>query len=107
MKILWIAKTEPMAEQLAELAELFPGAEVEMDLREVRTTMELVTRIRAGKYDEVVAVVPWSMLSQLTERGIYSLYPKIRRVGKVMEHVGIFRVESVDLKLRPLKTATA
>jgi hypothetical protein len=102
MKILWIAKTKPMGEQLDELVRLFPGAEVEVDLREVRNTTELVTRIRAGKYDEVVAVVPWSMLSQLTERGIYPLYPKIRRERGTIQHIGIFRCESVDLNLRTL-----
>lgn len=105
MKILWIAKSDPMPEQLAEIDKLFPGAEIEIDLREVRNTAELVTRIRAGKYDEVVAVVPWSMLSQLTERGIYPLYPKIRRVGRRMEHIGIFRCESVDLNLRAITAA--
>jgi len=105
-RILWIAKSEPMAEQLKELKELFPGCTVEIDLREVRSTEELVKRIRAGQYDETVAVVPWSMLSQLTERGIYPLFPKIRRVNGTMQHVRIERCEGVDIKLRPVSKAS-
>jgi hypothetical protein len=107
MKILWISKTKPMPEQLDALAKLFPGAAVELDLREVKGTTDLVTRIRAGKYDEVVALVPWSMLSQLTERGIYPLYPKISRAGGKMTHVGIFRCSGASLDLQPLTPASA
>jgi hypothetical protein len=102
MKILWISKSQPMPEQRAELDRLFPNADVEIDTREVGGASQLVERIRAGKYDEVVAVVPWSMLSQLIERGIHPLYAKIRHAGGAIKHVGIYRLESINMKLRPV-----
>jgi hypothetical protein len=103
MKILWISKNNPMQEQLDALKVLFPAAQIEVDTRDVRNTEELVARIRSGKYDEIVAVIPWSMLKQLLSRGIYPLYAKIERdKNGSMRHVGIERVESIDMKTRPL-----
>lgn len=102
--ILWLAKTSPLPAQRAELEVLYPGHTLEIDNREYRSAEELVVRIRASKCDEVVAMVPWSLLSQLCSRGIYPLYARIRRVKGKIEHVAIERCEGVDLKLRKIVT---
>lgn len=102
-RILWLAKNEPMAEQLEDLKRLFPGAEVVLDTKEVRSTEDAITRIRAGRYTEVVAVLSWSILSQLTQRGIYPIYAKVSRVKGELKHTGFFVCRGVDIKLDPLE----
>lgn len=114
-KILWLSKHAPLPAQLRELDRLWPGCSVSQDVSPFADASEIVRRVHAGGFQEVVVVAPLSVLHQLCQRGIMPLRAEMTRVqylgdpqreinvnGRVMRFVGFKRVNRMELILEDI-----
>lgn len=80
-KVLWVSRHTPGDKQFAELRRLF-GSDVwvQQDSRPISYNDgagDVLGRMRAGGYDEVVLVAPISILDELCRQGVNPLWPRM------------------------------
>lgn len=103
-KILWISRHSPCKSELVELYKMYPQAEVTYIKEKV--SAEFISEI--GKnYDDIICIVPLSVLRKLVENGIHPLFPQTVEVnddnydfvyrGKKYKFVAFRRVKDVQL----------
>lgn len=85
MRILWLSRHSPLPAQLAELRRLWPGCTVDQDVQPFGDAAEIVRRVRAGGYDEVVVVAPLSVIDQLCQRGLRPLRAEMDQVDRLTD----------------------
>ena len=73
VKILWISRHEPLPAQEQELKEIFGEVEIIRYKFTVRDVDHVLALKKALKADELVCVLPLSILRQLCERGVHPL----------------------------------
>ena len=80
-RIVWMsAKHSPSQEQLAELDRLFPGCQVIIERNTWRDVDEIINAFDAMGGDEMVTVLPLTLVRKLTERGIKPLHAQMVEV---------------------------
>lgn len=72
--ILWISRHPILPKQKQELRRIFGECEVWQFKNKVRDIAHIFELIQKSKADEVVTVLPLSIIMQLVERGIKPLY---------------------------------
>ena len=79
-RILFISRHYLLPVQIAVLQRKFPHAEIihhTTGVRDVNHVQELIEQHRA---DEIIVILPLSIIKELCKRGIYPLYPKMQRL---------------------------
>ena len=81
MGILWLSRHNPLPAQVRELQRVFgDGVVIDIDSRPFASAEDIVERVRAGGYNEVVLVAPLSMVAKVVEMGIKPLFADMERI---------------------------
>jgi hypothetical protein len=81
-KLLLVSRHRPRPEQVTEL-EKYYGEEVEIHRfrQTVRDVDQIITAYTKGRYDDLIVVLNMHLLSELTERGVKPLSPRMGRTA--------------------------
>lgn len=80
-KILWISKHPPLLKQIQELNRRFGTVEIIQYAGFVIDANHVKQLILKYQADDVVTILPLTMIQKLCELGIKPIYPKIRQVS--------------------------
>ncbi len=115
-KVLWYSRHHPLKSQLAALAMLpgyVDGDAIELVLfKDQKASVEEVVRmLNDGKFDDLVTIVPRTVMEKLSEFGWAPLYPEctlgtetdheFKYHGKYLKFKWFRRVAAVKLVLEP------
>lgn len=103
-----------MPKQIEELQRIF-GEEVStIQINKVKDADHVLDLMREFKVDEVVAVLPLSIIMRLVEKGVYPLYAEMEEVkkgeadyidersGKRYVFKGFSRIKGISINKEPL-----
>lgn len=77
-KILWMSRNEPLTSQVQALKGLYgKDARVVQDPDPFDTADTIISRFRAGKFDDMVVVAPLSVIQKLCEKGLNPLWAQM------------------------------
>ncbi|MDQ7814276.1 MAG: hypothetical protein RDU25_00505 [Patescibacteria group bacterium] len=103
-KILWLSRHHPDEGKERELRRVFGGeVDVHVDDRPLSPdgAQDVLGRMRSGGFAEVVLVAPTSILSELCQRGIKPLWPKMLQDRQTFE--GFDRVLGIRKNLEDVQ----
>lgn len=79
-KIFWLSRHKPLDSQRKELERIFGEILLLQDAKPFSNAREIIERFEEGKFDEIVAVAPLSVIAHLTELGIKPLWAEMKQV---------------------------
>lgn len=82
-RILWLSRHPPLPAQRRELERLWPGCSIDQQVRPYLDAAEIVRRVQDDGYDEVVVVLPLSVIDHLCRRGLRPLRAEMEPVPRV------------------------
>lgn len=114
-KILWLSQHKPLPRQIAELERLFGEVLISQDVNPFENAEEIVRRTQKGRYDDVVAVAPLSVIARLCEFGLKPLWAEMRQTqsqrdsdlsysGRFYQFVRFRRIKAVKLEFEEIET---
>ncbi|MEM4976419.1 MAG: hypothetical protein QXT64_03735 [Desulfurococcaceae archaeon] len=113
-RILWISRHPPLPKEVEELERIFGKVQILQYASGVRDADHVIRLIKQYGADEVVTILPLSIIMRLTERGIHPLWPECVQVengeydfidegsGRKYKFVRFVRVREVKLVTEPL-----
>jgi len=106
--VLWLSRHEPQEEQIKELEKVFGGIEIVQVSKTVSGAMEVLKLMQENETDELVAVLPISLIAELTEKGVHPLRAVMKRElneegEAIFTHEYFERVMRVDIISHPLE----
>ena len=86
-RILWVSRHPPLLKQLQELQRIFGDYEIHQYAGFVRDVDHLVELMRLYQADEVVTILPLSIIYRLVaEKGIHPIWPEMEQVNDLGQY---------------------
>jgi len=85
MKILWLSRHSPLPAQIKELKKKFGDVQIIQYNKKVRDSQHVLELMRKYEADEIVAVLPLSIIARLCELGIKPLYMEMELLHECKE----------------------
>ena len=113
-RVLWISRHPPLPKELEALEKAFGKVQVFQYAGRVKDAEHAVSLIKQYEADEVVTILPLSVIMRLCELGLHPLWPECVQVrsgdydfvdegsGRKYRFVRFVRVKGVELKVEPL-----
>ena len=100
MRILWVSRHPPQKEQVDELNSIFGSVDIIFYPERISSAKEVADALIEKKADDLVVVLPQSMIADLTSMGITPIKAIMRRELKpygevVFHHQGFERIKEV------------
>jgi len=80
-RILWLSRHDPLPSQIERLKKIFGDVVVIKDSKPFSGAEDIANRFRNGKYDDLVAVAPLSVIAKLIEMGIKPIWAEMELVN--------------------------
>jgi len=112
-RILWISRHPPLLKEVEALEKAFGKVQILQYAGFIRDADHVIQLIQQYRADEVVTILPLSIVMRLCERGIRPLWPECVQVnndydfvdegtGKKYKFVRFVRIKGVKLDTEPL-----
>jgi len=77
-KILWISKHKPLQKQVEELKRIFGNIEIVLWDQKVKDVNHILKLIKKFNANEVIPILPLSIIQRLVENGIKPLWSEMK-----------------------------
>ncbi|MEM4592326.1 MAG: hypothetical protein QW196_02895 [Sulfolobales archaeon] len=113
-RILWISRHPPLPKEVEALERAFGKVQILQYAGFVRDVDHVIQLIKQYRADEVVTILPLSIIMRLCERGIKPLFPECIQVegedydfvdegsGRKYKFIRFVRVKAVKLETEPV-----
>lgn len=112
-KILWISRHFPNKKEFEELKRIFGEFQLFQYAEKVKDADHVLQLMKQYEADEIVTILPLSIIMRLCEKGIKPLFPECKQVdegydfidegsGKKYKFIRFVRVKGVILDVEPL-----
>lgn len=112
-RILWISRHPPLPKQVKELERIFGKIQLFQYASGVRDADHVIRLIKQYHADEVVTILPLSIIMRLCENGVKPLWPECVQTdrdfdfidegsGRRYRFIRFVRVKAVKLETEPL-----
>lgn len=84
-RIFWVSRHSPLATQKEALERRFPGHTLIIDPKPFDGVDDILARYKSVGADEMVVVAPWTVIRQLTKRGLSPIIANMKQVKSAKE----------------------
>lgn len=120
-RIIWLSRHEPLPAQVAELKSAFGEVDIVQESRTWTDVEDIVNMLNTIKYDDIVVVLPESIIRKLIDRNIKPLRAVMQQLPpgepfnkdtdvmvngrhyRFMEFRRVLRYEFITAPLKPMK----
>ena len=81
-RILWLSKHPPIKAQVDALRTLYPEVKLMRDSNVFGDVQDIIDRLKAMSYVDLVVVAPDSIIRKLTEQDIYPLWAEMQGIHR-------------------------
>jgi len=107
-KILWLSRHAPQSAQINELEDVFGEVEIIQVAAIVNNADDVISLMRKYKVDDIVAVLPLTIIAAITYRGIHPIRAVMKKSNEGSEttfiHDHFDRIEHVTVTSHPLRS---